>query len=158
MSLAFGVVAAPSQVEHADSLTGGDSNILPYFSPKAAGDLAANAARSGTTPSAQGFTWRSSRAGVSASPAMHLAGAWVNGLTAKGAWCSITVPEHGMRLPAPVAGTFSELGTSTDDYGEWSVKRGDWSFQVDDAAFRAGGQAVGRSFAKLISDTMAGRK
>ena len=113
---------------------------------------------SATASNAEGFTWRSSKAGITGSPAMKLAGAWVNGLTAKGAWCSITVPEHGMRLPAPVAGTFSELGTSTDDYGEWSVKRGDWSFQVDDAAFRSGALLVGRSFGKLIADAMAGRK
>lgn len=89
---------------------------------------------------------------------MHLAGAWINDLTAKGAWCSIIVPEHGDRLPAPVAGTFQQLGTSTDDYGEWSVKRGDWSFVVDDAAFRTGAQAVGRSFGKLVTDAMEGRK
>ena len=62
---------------------------------------------SATASQSEGFTWRSSKAGVSGSPAMHLAGAWVNGLTAKGAWCSIVVPEHGQRLPAPVAGTRS---------------------------------------------------
>lgn len=111
-----------------------------------------------TASNSEGMTWRSSQAGVGGNPSMHLAGAWINGLTAKGAWCSITVPDHGSRLPAPVAGTFQELGNTTADYGEWSVKRGDWNFVVDDNAFRTGAQAVGRSLGKLVTDTMEGRK
>ena len=89
---------------------------------------------------------------------MKLAAATILGLTAKGAWCSIIVPEHGGRLPAPVAGTFQKLSTSTNDYGDWSVKSGDWSFTIDDAAVRTGAQAVGRSLGKLVTDSMDGRK
>ena len=111
-----------------------------------------------TSSTTEGMTWRSSQAGVGGNPSMKLAGAWINGLTAKGAWCSITVPEHGGRLPAPVAGTFQQLSTSTNDYGEWSVKSGDWSFAIDDAAVRTGAQAVGRSLGKLVTDSMEGRK
>lgn len=113
---------------------------------------------SATASASEGFTWRSTSAGINGSPAMKLAGAWINGLNAKGAWCSITVPEHGTRLPAPVAGTFHELSSSTDSYGDWSIKRGDWSFAVDPAAFQTGGQAVARSLGKLVGDSMNGRK
>lgn len=106
----------------------------------------------------EGLTWRSSEAKISFDPAMHLAGANVYGATAKGAWCSILVPEHGGRLPAPVAGEFREISVVRDDYGDWSTKRGDFTFMVDDAAFRTGALAVGRSLGRLITDTMSGRK
>jgi hypothetical protein len=108
--------------------------------------------------SSQGLTWRSSEAKISFDPAMHLAGANVYGSTAKGAWCSILVPEHGTRLPAPVAGEFREIGVVRDDYGDWSTKRGDFTFVVDDAAFRTGTLAVGHTLGRLITDTMSGRK
>ncbi len=106
----------------------------------------------------QGLTWRSSEAKISFDPAMHLGGANVYGSTAKGAWCSILVPEHGQRLPAPVAGEFREIGVMRDDYGDWSTKRGDFTFVVDDAAFRTGALAVGHTLGRLITDTMSGRK
>lgn len=106
----------------------------------------------------QGLTWRSSESHISFDPAMHLAGANVYGATAKGGWCSILVPEHGARWPAPVAGAFRELSVTTDDYGDWSTKRGDFTFVVDDAAFRTGALAVGHSLGRLITDAMSGRK
>ncbi|MDB5722844.1 MAG: hypothetical protein JWP15_3462 [Alphaproteobacteria bacterium] len=105
---------------------------------------------------AEGMTWRSSESKIGFDPAMHLAAARVYGLTAKGAWCSISVPEHGQRLPAPVAGQFRELGHSTQDYGDWTVKSGDFTFVVDNAAFETGILAVGRSLAHLIADSMNG--
>jgi hypothetical protein len=108
--------------------------------------------------SSQGLTWRSSEAKISFDPAMHLGGANVYGSTAKGAWCSILVPEHGGRLAAPVAGEFREIGVVRDDYGDWSTKRGDFTFVVDDAAFRTGALAVGHSLGRLITDAMSGRK
>jgi len=104
----------------------------------------------------EGLTWRSSTSNISFDPAMHLAGSTIWGLTAKGAWCSIVIPEHGGRLPAPVAGQFKELSHSTDDYGDWSVKRGDFTFVVDNAAFDAGALAVGRSLGQLVVDSMNG--
>jgi hypothetical protein len=106
----------------------------------------------------QALTWRSSEAKISFDPAMHLGGANVYGQTAKGAWCSILVPEHGARFPAPVAGEFREIGVARDDYGDWSTKRGDFTFVVDDAAFRTGTLAVGHSLGRLITDAMSGRK
>lgn len=106
----------------------------------------------------EGLTWRSSESNIAFDPAMHLAGATVWGLTAKGAWCSIVIPEHGGRLPAPVAGQFKELSVSKDDYGDWSVKRGDFSFVVDNAAFDTGAVAVGRSLGRLVVDSMSGRR
>jgi hypothetical protein len=102
--------------------------------------------------------YRSSSASITFDPAMHFAGSTVLGLTAKGAWCSIIVPEHGMRLPALVAGDFQDLSVTEEDYGDWGTKHGDFSFVVDDAAFRTGTLAVGRSLAKLIADTMNGKK
>ncbi|MEJ0023010.1 MAG: hypothetical protein WDN76_05905 [Alphaproteobacteria bacterium] len=111
-----------------------------------------------TASKSEGLTWKSSQAKISFDPSMHLAGSTVMGLTAKGAWCSIIIPEHGMRLPAPVAGAFKELSTSTDDYGDWTVKRGDFTFVVDEAAFQTGVQAVGKSLAKLISDSMSEKR
>jgi len=106
----------------------------------------------------EGLTWRSSEAKISFDPAMHLGGANVYGSTAKGAWCSILVPEHGGRLAAPVAGEFRELGVVRDDYGDWSTKRGDFTFVIDDAAFRTGALAVGHSLGRLMTDAMSGRK
>jgi hypothetical protein len=109
-----------------------------------------------TASKSEGLTWRSSEANISFDPSLHLAGATVWGLTAKGAWCSIVIPEHGMRLPAPVAGQFRELSVTSDKYGDWSVKRGDFTFVVDNAAFDTGALAVGRSLARLIVDSMNG--
>jgi hypothetical protein len=102
-------------------------------------------------------TWRSSEANISFDPAMHFAGATVYGATAKGGWCSIGVPEHGVRVPAAIAGQFKELSVTGDQAGEWSVKRGDFTFIVDQAAFRTGALAAGRSLAQLIADTMDGK-
>jgi hypothetical protein len=59
---------------------------------------------------------------------------------------------------APVAGAFREIGVARDDYGDWSTKRGDFTFMVDDGAFRTGALAVGHSLGRLITDTMSGRK
>lgn len=111
-----------------------------------------------TASKTETLTFKSSNAKISFDPSMHLAGATVWGLTAKGAWCSIGVPEHGQRLPAPVAGAFKELGVTSDKYGEWSVKRGDYTFVVDNAAFDTGVLAAGRSLAHLIVDSMSGEK
>ncbi|CAN5435613.1 hypothetical protein BH09PSE4_BH09PSE4_23550 [soil metagenome] len=106
----------------------------------------------------EGMTYRRSESNISFDPSMHLAGITLYGLTAKGAWCSILVPEHGQRLPAPVAGQFQEIARSTDDYGDWTVKRGDFTFVVDNAAFETGVLAVGRSLARLTVDAMNGKK
>jgi len=113
---------------------------------------------SGSANTGQWLSWRTSEAKISFDPAMHLAGANVYGATAKGGWCSIAVPEHGARWPAPVAGEFRELSVTTEDYGDWSTKRGDFTFVVDDAAFRTGALAVGHSLGRLITDAMSGRK
>src|SRR5205085_330498 len=49
------------------------------------------------------------------------------------------------------------LSGSSDQAGEWIATRGDYSFQVDDAAFQTGVLAVGHTLGKLITDAMAGR-
>ena len=103
-------------------------------------------------------TWHSSSSNITFDPAMHLASAFVYGATAKGGWCSIAVPEHGVRTPAPVAGHFEELSRKEDKAGdEWSLVSGDFSFEVDDAAFRTGVLATGRTLAQLIADAMNGK-
>ena len=102
-------------------------------------------------------TWHSTQSSISFDPSMHLAGATVWGQTARGAWCSISVPEHGGRLAAPVVGRFHELASSSDRGEDWVASRGDFSFQVDDGAFQTGTLAVGRTLGKLIADAMAGR-
>jgi hypothetical protein len=107
----------------------------------------------------QTLTWRSSSASISFDPAMHMAGANVYGATAKGGWCTILVPEHGQRVPALVAGEFKELSVSEEKYGDdWSTKRGDYSFVVDNAAFDAGVVTVGKTLARLVVDSMNGGK
>lgn len=104
-------------------------------------------------------TWKSSSSNITFDPAMHLAGAYVYGSTAKGGWCSIAVPEHGGRLLATDTGEFQELGIKEDKFGEeWSVKSGDFTFEVNDPAFRTGVLAGGRSLAHLIVDSMNGKK
>lgn len=105
-----------------------------------------------------GSVWRTSSASISFDPSMHLAAANVYGATAKGGWCSILVPEHGVRVPASHAGDFQELSVVEDDYGEWGRKRGDFAFVVDDRAFQTGVLATGRTLSHLIVDTMQGRK
>lgn len=90
-------------------------------------------------------------------PAMHLAGINVYGATAKGGWCSISVPEHGVRVPASVAGDLQELSV-VDDGDDWGTKRGDYAFMVDEAAFETGIRATGRSLARLTVDALRGRK
>ncbi|MBO9602642.1 MAG: hypothetical protein J7496_09075 [Novosphingobium sp.] len=103
-------------------------------------------------------TYSGTHASISFDPAMHLAGAYVYGATAKGGWCSINVPEHGVRTPAPFAGEFTELGVKEETFGdEWSTKSGDYTFAVNDAAFRTGVLATGRSLASLIGDAMDGK-
>ena len=56
------------------------------------------------------------------------------------------------------AGAFTELAVREETYGdEWSTKSGDYTFTVDDAAFRTGVLATGRSLASLIGDAMDGK-
>jgi len=90
-------------------------------------------------------------------PAMHLAGINVYGATAKGGWCSISVPEHGVRVPASVAGDLQELSV-VDDGDDWGTKRGDFAFAVDEDAFETGIRATGRSLARLTVDALKGKK
>lgn len=107
----------------------------------------------------QTLTWRSSSASISFDPAMHMAGANVYGSTAKGGWCSILVPEHGGRVPALVAGEFKELSVSEEKLGDdWSTRRGDYSFVVDNAAFDTGVNTVSKTLAHLVVDSMNGVK
>ena len=104
-------------------------------------------------------TFEGTHASISFDPAMHLAGATIYGATAKGGWCSISVPEHGVRVPAAVAGDFQELSVSEETLGdEWSTKRGDYAFVVDDRAFQTGVHAVGRTLASLVVDSMTGNR
>lgn len=112
-------------------------------------------ASAGTT---EVLNWRSSHANISFNPAMHLAGINVYGGTAKGGWCSILVPEHGVRTPAPHVGEFKELSVRDEDYGEWGFKYGDYAFVLDNQAFDTGVLASGRSLAKLITDTMVSKR
>jgi hypothetical protein len=102
--------------------------------------------------------YRNSTANISFDPAMHMAGANVYGATAKGGWCSIGVPEHGVRVPAKVSGQFQELQVTKDKNEEWSLTQGDFAFVIDDAAFQAGVLATGRTLAHLIADAMNGKK
>jgi hypothetical protein len=101
--------------------------------------------------------YRNSTANISFDPAMHLAGATIYGATAKGGWCSIGVPEHGVRVPAKVSGQFKELQVTKDQNDEWSLTQGDFAFVVDDAAFQTGVLATGRSLARLVADAMSGK-
>ena len=149
-TLDYGLMGPQSNFSKAAARTGA-TLLLPevYLTLP---QLGASASRTET------MTWRGSDARISFDPSMHLAGATIWGLTAKGAWCSIVIPEHGQRLPAPVAGQFQELGVSEDDYGDWGVKRGDYSFVVDNDAFDTGVMAVGRSLGRLVADSMSGKK
>lgn len=90
-------------------------------------------------------------------PAMHMAGINVYGATPKGGWCSILVPEHGVRVPATVAGDLQELRI-VDGGDDWGTKQGDYAFVVDEDAFETGIRATGRSLGRLVVDTLKGRK
>lgn len=102
-------------------------------------------------------TLEGTHANIHFDPAMHLAGANIFGATPKGGWCSILVPEHGVRVPATVAGDLEELRV-VDDGDDWGTKRGDYAFQVDESAFETGIRATARSLARLTVDTLKGRK
>lgn len=90
-------------------------------------------------------------------PSMHMAGINIYGATAKGGWCSISVPEHGVRVPASVAGDLQELSV-VDDGDDWGTKRGDYAFVVDEDAFETGIRATARSLGRLIVDALHGKK
>ncbi len=102
-------------------------------------------------------TLTGTHANIHFDPAMHLAGINVYGATAKGGWCSILVPEHGVRVPASVAGDLQELSV-VDDGDDWGTKRGDYAFTVDEDAFETGIRATGRSLARLTVDALRGKK
>lgn len=153
------VVATPS-----------DEQALSYGLTGPAANFGKAAQRTGATLLLPEFYFTMPQMGASASktltgthanirfdPAMHLAAVNVYGATAKGGWCSILVPEHGVRVPASVAGDLEELRV-VDDGDDWGFKRGDFAFDVDENAFETGIRATGRSLARLTVDALKGKK
>ncbi|THD36721.1 MAG: hypothetical protein E7773_06895 [Sphingomonas sp.] len=150
-ALEYGLIGGPNKpFADAAKRTGATQLITEvYLTMPQLGAQAANGENS---------MFRSSSASISFNPSMHLAGITVYGLTAKGSWCSIGVPEHGVRVPASRVGTFREISVSDDDSSEWGKRRGDYAFVVDDDAFRTGVLAVGRSLGRLTADAMTSKR
>lgn len=96
--------------------------------------------------------WSGMEGSITFDPSMRLFAANLYSEGPKGSGCLIVVPEHGGRIPAPVAGHMVKLAEDLDNWGDYRRSAADFAFTVDRDAVQTGTMAVGKSFNKLITD------